>query len=298
MSQFSAIEQDALRRMARAPEAVGLDIVEVLDTLYDGIDGLTSGSTAMGADIDSLCLGGGAFTINPDTTTGLTLGYNAGRIHGGMNEIVVAAGTILLAASATNYIEVDSTGTVWTNTSAFTTGRMPLYTVVTGSTSIPDNAWTSYKALLTVLGPASIPGVMLTAPGQTKELCAALGTIEAGFGAVPFVLICPYTAATIEQVVFSTGTAVAQSDANYWSFSLVDLGSTGTGSDNLLDTGADNTTKATGGSALQVGKARSLVLSGGLATAANDVLVFTLTPTGAPPNLNLCSVRVDLVFTT
>lgn len=49
---------------------------------------------------------------------------------------VVNAATLTLTASTTNYIEVDpATGALSFNTTAFTAGRIPLYTVATGTTT-------------------------------------------------------------------------------------------------------------------------------------------------------------------
>lgn len=64
--------------------------------------------------------------------SGLNFAYKAGKVR---NDNVVsdtASGTILLSGSTTNYIEVNpSTGVVTTNTSGFTSNRIPLFTVVT-----------------------------------------------------------------------------------------------------------------------------------------------------------------------
>lgn len=70
------------------------------------------------------------------TTTGLTYGYQAGVIRQDNLTTSVAAGTVALAASATNYVEINGTGTVSANTSGFTAGRYPLAQVVTGASSI------------------------------------------------------------------------------------------------------------------------------------------------------------------
>jgi hypothetical protein len=49
----------------------------------------------------------------------------------------IANGTIALTASTTNYVECDpSTGAVSKNTTAFTTGHIPLYSVVTGVSTV------------------------------------------------------------------------------------------------------------------------------------------------------------------
>lgn len=71
------------------------------------------------------------------TSSGLTWGYFGGNvlISGVLTQI--ANGTIALTASATNYIEANpSTGAVSKNTTAFTAGQIPLYTVVAGASTV------------------------------------------------------------------------------------------------------------------------------------------------------------------
>lgn len=85
----------------------------------------------------------GIFGRRSSTTTGLTWGYYGGRFtkDDGTN-IAIANGTVALTGSQTNYIEADTAGAISSNTSAFTAGRIPLYTVVAGAstvTSYTDN---------------------------------------------------------------------------------------------------------------------------------------------------------------
>src|SRR5436190_16604839 len=138
MSRFSAAQQDAIRRALRplTDDAIDLDPVELFDDIYETIAAGSVGITALAGDVDSLALGGGHFSLDPDTTSGLTLGYKAGRFLSGLAIVNVAAGTIALSASATNYVEVSSGGTVSANTSGFTAGSLPLWTVTTGASSI------------------------------------------------------------------------------------------------------------------------------------------------------------------
>lgn len=76
------------------------------------------------------------FGRRQSTTSGLTWGYYGGRIavDGGRPE--VANGTLVLAASTTNYIESTRTGVVSSNTTAFTPGSCPLYSVTTGASTV------------------------------------------------------------------------------------------------------------------------------------------------------------------
>jgi hypothetical protein len=74
------------------------------------------------------------------TTTGTTWGYYGGKyVAGGASPAItmLANGTVALTVSNTNYVEFDPVaGTVSANTTAFTAGRVPLYTVVVGSSTI------------------------------------------------------------------------------------------------------------------------------------------------------------------
>lgn len=65
----------------------------------------------------------------------------------------------------------------------------------------------------------------------------------------------------IESVDFSGTDALATSDTNYITFSIVNLGRDGSGTTNVLSTGNENTTKTTGGSALSANTVRELTLS-------------------------------------
>lgn len=114
-----------------------------------------------------------AFGRHDSTTGGLTWGYYGGTIMSNGTVSQVANGTLALTASSTNYVELDLGGTVSANTTGFTSGRMPLYTIVAGATTI-----TSYTDNRTTLFPPktgyaskSIAGgvdVMLT---NAESLC-------------------------------------------------------------------------------------------------------------------------------
>lgn len=76
------------------------------------------------------------FLWNPATSSGLTFGFRGGRLHymKGGAPVEIAAGTVVLSDNTTNYVEYDPvTETVVKNTSGFTDGRLPLYTVITAS---------------------------------------------------------------------------------------------------------------------------------------------------------------------
>lgn len=76
------------------------------------------------------------FAENAASHSGLNFYYKNGRVSLGTTITNVAAGYVTLTDSITNYIEVDTSGTVSANTTGFTLGKMPLFTVVTLSGEI------------------------------------------------------------------------------------------------------------------------------------------------------------------
>ena len=75
------------------------------------------------------------------SNVGLTLILFGGVMRSTGALLTIADWTGTMSNAATNYVEVDSAGAVSSNTTAFTTGRMKLYTVVTAGsvmTSITD----------------------------------------------------------------------------------------------------------------------------------------------------------------
>lgn len=71
------------------------------------------------------------FGWDPETTTGLTYGYEGAMLIVAGVPTTVAAGTVALTDNAINYVERTSSGTVSANTTSFTSGFIPLATVQT-----------------------------------------------------------------------------------------------------------------------------------------------------------------------
>lgn len=67
------------------------------------------------------------------TTTGLTWGYYGGNIRVDSTVTAVTAGTILLTDDATNYLELDTSGTLSKTTTGFTAGKFPVRQIVCAS---------------------------------------------------------------------------------------------------------------------------------------------------------------------
>ena len=76
------------------------------------------------------------FGRRASTTSGLTWGYYGGTLFVDGAATQIANGTVALTASATNYVESTRAGVVSRNTTGFTAGQVPLYTVVTGTSSV------------------------------------------------------------------------------------------------------------------------------------------------------------------
>ena len=71
------------------------------------------------------------------TTSGTTWGYYGGKVRLAGVVTSISNGTLILTPSATNYVQAHpDTGAVSSNTTAFTAGYLPLYTVVVGASSI------------------------------------------------------------------------------------------------------------------------------------------------------------------
>lgn len=83
------------------------------------------------------------FGRRQSTSSGMTWGYYGGNISVDGVLTQIANGTLTLAASTTNYIEATRAGVVSSNTSGFTAGRWPLYTAVTGASTV--TSYTDYR---------------------------------------------------------------------------------------------------------------------------------------------------------
>jgi hypothetical protein len=295
-TSFSATEQDAIRRDHRAMETAGVSMVDLLQDFLDSVNEAAIGITALAGDIDSLALGGGHAAQDPDTTSGLTFGYKAFRFGNGLINVTVVAGTLVLPSSQTNYVEVDRAGTVSFNTSGFTSGRLPLWTIVTGASAIATV--TISKPLLQLIGLAGVVGTMLSTSAKTKTIEISLGDVAA---TANFSLICPGLAATVAAVRFVTKTAVTADDTNYWTFKLLNKGAAGSATTKIVDeTVAANSTKATGGSGQTAYVKRVLTLSttpADLDVAAADVLEFTLSKAASATTMQQCTLQIDFTFT-
>jgi len=122
------------------------------------------------------------FGRRDSTCSGLQWGYNGGTllVDGALTPI--AAGTVTLTASATNYLEADRSGAVSVNTTGYSAGAIPLYTLVCGAATVTsysdDRVWVqpdhlTSKASITVTS----ANVTLTAAQARARYLTITGTL-------------------------------------------------------------------------------------------------------------------------
>lgn len=97
--------------------------------------------------------------------SGLTFGYYGGWYGGAQ----IANGTVALTASTTNYVYANATtGAVSVNTTGFPTGSIPLYAVITGTTTA-----TSYTDERSLAAQAGVTAAVYDVGGYVEGLSNA-----------------------------------------------------------------------------------------------------------------------------
>ena len=119
-----------------------------------------------------------------------------------------------------------------------------------------------------ILPPNSVARSRQTPAAQRKSLPLTIVTIATAAGNNDGYIMAP-EAGTLDSIEFAGVDALATSDTNYITFTVVNLGQSGAGSTDMLAVSDANTTKTTGGSALAANTKRTLTLHG---TAANLVV--------------------------
>lgn len=108
------------------------------------------------------------------TSGGLVWGYYGGAVIIGGTPTSIANGTITLTASATNYLQADpATGAVSKNTTGFTAGMTPLYSVVAGASTV--TSYTDFR----VGGGGGGGGAVASVNGQTGEVALTAADVGA-----------------------------------------------------------------------------------------------------------------------
>jgi len=103
--------------------------------------------------------------------SGLNWFYYGGAmlVDGVLTVIANNAAALVLSASTTNYVEATRAGVVSKNTTAFTPGQIPLYTIVTGASSV--TSYTDQRAWVDPRHITSLASVAVT--GSDVTLTAA-----------------------------------------------------------------------------------------------------------------------------
>jgi len=104
------------------------------------------------------------FGRRASTTSALTWGFYGGALKNNGVISQITNSTVALTASTTNYVEATAAGVVSKNTTGFTAGSRPLYTIVTGTATV-----TSYTDHRNITEPAF---------GFLSKSVAAGGTIN------------------------------------------------------------------------------------------------------------------------
>ena len=117
------------------------------------------------------------------TTSGLIWGFYGGKVSLAGVVTTIANGTLTLTASSTNYVQAHpDTGAVSVNTSGFTAGYLPLYTIVTGASSV--TSYTDQRTLAlatnaTLAKALSDANATLTQPEAANATLTFTGTLTA-----------------------------------------------------------------------------------------------------------------------
>lgn len=118
-------------------------VTYLVDILFDGDDYNNSlgGFTSLDGRLDNieaqLGMLGAFYQEDSSNHSGLNFAFKSGKVRNDNSVSDTASGTVTLTGSTTNYIEVNpSTGVVTSNTSGFTSNRIPLFQVSTGAGSI------------------------------------------------------------------------------------------------------------------------------------------------------------------
>jgi hypothetical protein len=303
MSRYNFSQKAIVDQDNRNMQAAGIAMSDEIDAIWDAIDTGPIGITALANDIDAVCKSGDHFSRDKNTGPGnsLVFAWNTSHFWNGKQRVTVAAGSLVLAASLTNYIEVDANGTVTSNTAGFATdgSKYPLWIVVTAPGSYTDNNVTNARCTETFVPKGSLTGSLLSTPQKTKSPSAQVGTVATAAGTTKVLIRSPQ-AGTLSRFSLANSSALATSDVNYVSIGVKNLGPSGAGATVMVDsTQPNNTTKTTGGSALVAGQDRAFNLSavgGALTVAQNDMLEVSITVTGTLANtLTNTAVAADIV---
>jgi hypothetical protein len=148
--------------------------------LTDLIAGQLQPEVTINGDLNILDAALGApagFAWNPATSAALTFGYFGGTVYENGAPVTVAAGTIAMVASTTNYVQRTNQGVVSVNQTGFTQGYVPMATVVTNAGAIiqvTDSRPTDRLGGRSVMQVGAPTGVTVTTSGASGSIAASL----------------------------------------------------------------------------------------------------------------------------
>lgn len=117
------------------------------------------------------------FGMNPLTTTGLTWGFKGGQFPVNGLMTAIADGTVALTASSTNYVGLSQAGAVVNTITTRNPLHAPLYTVVTGGSTIATITDTRSAQQIARMGYGIASQALTTANitlTQAQALCDSL----------------------------------------------------------------------------------------------------------------------------
>lgn len=161
------------------------------------------------------------FGRRASTTSALTWGYYGGVMLVDGVLTTISNGTVALTASTTNYVEATRAGVVSKNTTGFTAGQIPLYTVVTGGSTV--SSYTDHRLAVPpstgrVVKAMSDANQTLSAAEARCQILEATGALTAlrnlvvPLGAQQWTVFANTSGGFGVQVIGATGTGVTIAD--------------------------------------------------------------------------------------
>lgn len=234
-------------------------------------------AAAVSAKTSGRILVGNGTTVAPVAVSGDATLSSAGTL---------TVANVTVGSDAAGDIQYKSGASAMTRLAKGTAGQMMLMNA--GATA---PSWVSMSGDVTMAnGVASVAnGAVTRAKASTalqRKAYPVLSATIATTGNVDHYIIAPETG-TLDSVDFAGFDALSANDTNYITWGLMNLGADGTGSTQMLDTGAVNTTKVTGGSAIAAKTRRALAVNGTLANLnvnAGDLLRLRAAVSGTLAN--------------
>jgi hypothetical protein len=161
------------------------------------------------------------FGRRASTSSGLTWGFYGGKLLVDGVVTSIANGTVALTASTTNYVEASRAGVVSRNTIGFTAGSIPLYTVVTGASTVSSytDHRTPWYPIAGRLGKAMAnANQTLTAAEARNTILECTGALTAlrdlvvPLGAQQWTVFANVTGGFGVRVIGATGTGITIAD--------------------------------------------------------------------------------------